>query len=291
MGFRHSGARLRSERLYFTCSRSVQDCFCSRVYGHPSREHLWRSLRCGTPSRNLEIRGLISCWEPSVSLWRCSDLVLGRSMLTFLDGNASTLPIEGVRSHTSFELVLTYPKRVALPFRYGVHGDSIWGCPHTGLVPQSTKNKEACTVPSVGGNSWLPSLYSSRISGGPKKDSRTTTSLRAKERVKPRCSRRLLELLLVCEAYSLVYQRSPRRTQPSWSLEKRELARSLLHAPYIEDQIVLRERSLASTVPQSPVILSLLSCSAMKRAPLRARLSSAWAGLSWQMEARFSSTK
>src|SRR5712664_4016035 len=40
-----------------------------------------------------------------------------------------------------------------------------------------------------------------------------------------------------------------------------------------------------------PVILSLLSCSAMKRGPLRARLSSAWAGLSWQMEARFFSTK
>jgi len=39
------------------------------------------------------------------------------------------------------------------------------------------------------------------------------------------------------------------------------------------------------------VILSLLSCSAMKRVPSRARLSSAWAGLSWQMEALSSSTK
>ena len=105
----------------------------------PGREHLWRSLRCGTPSRNLEIRGPILCWEPSVPPWHCSDLVLGRSMLTFLDGNASTLQIEGVRSHTSFELVRTYSRRVALPIRYGVHGDSIWGCPQTGLVPQSMK--------------------------------------------------------------------------------------------------------------------------------------------------------
>jgi hypothetical protein len=48
-------------------------------------------------------------------------------MLAFLDGSALTFEIEGVRSHTSFELVLTYFKRVFLPPRYGAHRDSILG--------------------------------------------------------------------------------------------------------------------------------------------------------------------
>jgi hypothetical protein len=60
-------------------------------------------------------------------------------MLAFLDGSASTFEIERVRSHTSLELVLTRLKRVFLLFRNVVHGDSIGGCPKTGLDPQSVK--------------------------------------------------------------------------------------------------------------------------------------------------------
>jgi hypothetical protein len=76
---------------------------------------------------SLEIRGAISCWEPSVPPWPCSDRAPGPSMPAFLDGNASSLPTERVRSPTSLVLVLTHFKRVFLPVLYGVHGDSIWG--------------------------------------------------------------------------------------------------------------------------------------------------------------------
>jgi hypothetical protein len=63
--------------------------------------------------------------------WHCLDLVAGRSMLAFLAGSASTFETERVRSHTSFGLVLPYFRGVFLPFRYGVRGDSVGGCPRT----------------------------------------------------------------------------------------------------------------------------------------------------------------
>jgi hypothetical protein len=66
-------------------------------------------------------------------------------MLAFLDGSASTLEIERVRFHTSLELVLPHFKRVFLLFRNGVPGDSIWGCPQTGLVPQSVQRMKGAT--------------------------------------------------------------------------------------------------------------------------------------------------
>ena len=50
----------------------------------------------GTPSRNLEIRGLTSCWEPSVPPWYCSGPDPGQSALAFLDGNASPLETAGL---------------------------------------------------------------------------------------------------------------------------------------------------------------------------------------------------
>src|SRR5882724_7931919 len=53
------------------------------------------------------IRGAISCWEPSVPPWPCSDRVPGRSMLAFLDGSASTFEIERIKSPTTFGLVPT----------------------------------------------------------------------------------------------------------------------------------------------------------------------------------------
>jgi transcriptional regulator with GAF, ATPase, and Fis domain len=74
-------------------------------------------------------------------------------MLTCLDGNASALRIEKVRSETPLKLVLPYPKGVARQFQYDVHGDSIWRCPHTGLVPQSMKRirrQTACSVRKIG---------------------------------------------------------------------------------------------------------------------------------------------
>jgi len=71
--------------------------------------------------------------------WHCSDLALGRWMRDFLDGNASTFETERVSSHTSFGLVLLYFKGAFLPSRYGVHGDSIWGCAQTGPAPQCTR--------------------------------------------------------------------------------------------------------------------------------------------------------
>jgi hypothetical protein len=57
------------------------------------------------------------------------ELVAGRSMPAFLGGSASTFETERVKSHTSFGLFRTYFKGAFLPSRYGVHGDSIWGCP------------------------------------------------------------------------------------------------------------------------------------------------------------------
>jgi hypothetical protein len=68
--------------------------------------------------------------------WHCSDLAVGRWMRDFLDGSASTFETERVRSHTSFGLVLPYFKGVFLPFRYGVRGDSIGGCPRTAPASQ-----------------------------------------------------------------------------------------------------------------------------------------------------------
>ena len=76
---------------------------------------LWQSLRYGTPSLILGIRGAATCWEPSVPSWPCSDLAAGRSMRVFLDGSASILRTERVRFRTSFELVLTHFKRVPFP--------------------------------------------------------------------------------------------------------------------------------------------------------------------------------
>jgi hypothetical protein len=61
---------------------------------------------------------------------------LGRSMLAFLDGSASTLQTERVRSHASFELVPTYFNWAFPSTRYGVRGVSNWGCPQKGLIPQ-----------------------------------------------------------------------------------------------------------------------------------------------------------
>jgi hypothetical protein len=49
-------------------------------------------------------------------------------MPAFLDGSASTFEIERIKSPTTFELVPTPCKRAFLLVRYGVHGDSIWGC-------------------------------------------------------------------------------------------------------------------------------------------------------------------
>ncbi len=69
--------------------------------------------------------------------WHCSGLAPGRSMRAFLDGSASTFETERVRSPTTFELVPTHCKWPFLPSRYGVHGDSIWGCALTGPAPQS----------------------------------------------------------------------------------------------------------------------------------------------------------
>src|SRR4029077_10746769 len=120
---------------YFTCSGPERGYCGWEGYGRPSRECLWRSLRCGRPPRILEIRRVASCWELLVPPWHCSDPAVGRSMRAFLDGSASTFEIEGIKSPT-FELVPTPCKRAFLLFRYGVHGDSIWGCPHTGLAPQ-----------------------------------------------------------------------------------------------------------------------------------------------------------
>src|SRR6266403_493347 len=96
MGSQHFRVGLRSDRPYCTWSRSLEGYFCSWVYGHLSREYSWRSLHCGTAFHNLEIRGVVSCWEPSVLPWPCSDRVLGRSMPAFLDGSASAFEIGSV---------------------------------------------------------------------------------------------------------------------------------------------------------------------------------------------------
>jgi putative oxidoreductase len=58
------------------------------------------------------------------------------SVLAFLAGSASTLQIEKVRSHTSFELVPTYFNWAFPSTRLGVLGDSIWGCRQTGVPPE-----------------------------------------------------------------------------------------------------------------------------------------------------------
>jgi len=42
-------------------------------------------------SRNLEIRGVASCWEPQVPPWHCYDLAVARSMRDCLDGSGSGL--------------------------------------------------------------------------------------------------------------------------------------------------------------------------------------------------------
>src|ERR1700730_12475731 len=107
-------------------------------------------------------------------------------MPAFLDGSASTLQIEGVRSHTSFELVLTYAKDIALPSRYGVHGHSIWGCPQTGRSPQCAVRTESLTsvyVPRLGDNPWLAPQYSSKMQNSLNTDSKTGTSLCAKKSI------------------------------------------------------------------------------------------------------------
>ena len=64
---------------------------------------LWQSLRYGTPSLILGIRGAATCWEPSVPSWPCSDLAAGRSMRVFLVGTAWTFESERTKSSTSFE--------------------------------------------------------------------------------------------------------------------------------------------------------------------------------------------
>jgi hypothetical protein len=130
------GAGLRSERPYFTCSGPDRGCCCSQGYGRRSRECLRRSSCCGRPSRILEIRGVASCWELLVPPWHFSDLAVGRSMRVCLGGSASTFEIERIKSPTTFELVPTPRKRAFLLFRYGVHGDSIWGCSQAGPAPQ-----------------------------------------------------------------------------------------------------------------------------------------------------------
>src|SRR6266478_249777 len=112
--------------------RLPQEYYCSQVYGRPSQDYFWQSLRFGAPSRIPRIRGAISCWEPSVPPWPCSDRAPGRSMPACLDGSASIPQTERVRSLTSFVLVLTHFKRVFLPVLFGAHGDSIWGCPPDG---------------------------------------------------------------------------------------------------------------------------------------------------------------
>ena len=101
MGSQHSGVGLRADQPYCTCSRPPSEYFCSQVYGRLSRECLWRSLHCGTLRRNLEIRGLVSCWELSVLPWHCWVLALGRSMPTSLDGNASAFQIGSSRSFSA----------------------------------------------------------------------------------------------------------------------------------------------------------------------------------------------
>jgi hypothetical protein len=77
--------------------------------------------------------------------WHCSDLALGRWMRDFLDGNASTFETERLKSHTSFGLVLLHFKWVFLPFRYGVHGGSIGGCPRTALALQYAQRTKRCS--------------------------------------------------------------------------------------------------------------------------------------------------
>jgi hypothetical protein len=63
-------------------------------------------------SRIPMIRGAISCGEPSVRPWPCSDRAPGPSMPAFLDGSASILQTERVRALTSLVLVLKHFKRV-----------------------------------------------------------------------------------------------------------------------------------------------------------------------------------
>src|SRR6202048_3597611 len=143
----YGGKRLRPEQLYFTCSRPVQEYCCSQVCGHRSRGRWWRSSSWGALSRRQEIRGFISCWEPSVPPWHCLDLGPGRWTLAFLDGSESTFETGRDSSHPPLShppvggdsLVQTSgqsaPKEclrrseiVDRASRYGVHGDSISGC-------------------------------------------------------------------------------------------------------------------------------------------------------------------
>ena len=68
-------------------SRLPEECYCSQVYGRPSREYLL-ALRFGAPARISVIRGALSCLEPSVPPCPCSDRAPGPSMPAFLDGSA-----------------------------------------------------------------------------------------------------------------------------------------------------------------------------------------------------------
>jgi hypothetical protein len=89
--------------------------------------HENREISC-TPSRILEIRGLLYFWELPVPPWHCSDLVVGQSMPAFLDGSASAFQIDKVSSpHTPLEGI---PSLKRVPMRPDLvdTGIPIW-CP------------------------------------------------------------------------------------------------------------------------------------------------------------------
>ena len=116
MGLRNCWVSLRLDHSCCTRSRPVLEFFCSQVYGRPSQEHSWRSSRFGAPSRILEILGLVSCWEPSVLPWHCSDLALGQWTPTCLGGSAFAFQTGSVSS-PSYLSRRIFPNQKGVPMR------------------------------------------------------------------------------------------------------------------------------------------------------------------------------
>src|SRR4029077_16348616 len=96
-------------------------------------------------------------------------------------------------------------------------------------------------VRSCDGMQPAPTL---RIANGRKTGCGAKTSLCVKKSIRLPCSKRSLEPVQFCR---LCYRASPKSHRVilrSSSRAKLEQVKSWLHAPYIEDQIVLRARSL-----------------------------------------------